>query len=610
VLLNPVVAVPTLNSTKVDYLRGVAGIKADLGGFLNGWNFDSYFQYSRSDGDYTNSRFLTDAIELQEYRTRLCAPGQVTRIRKAPCVNVDFTDPRVLRGEFTQEEASFLFGSETGNTLYEQLTAEASVSGTLFRMPAGPVGLAFGVQWRRDEIDDTPGPITLANNVYGESVAGRTAGFSRSEEAFGEIEIPLVHNTPFIQSLTLSGAARLTNVYAEQDDNGANDSDKGNWTYKLGANWQVNDWLRFRASYGTSYRAPALFEQFLANQSGFLSQAAIDTCVNYTNRVAQGVLSARIGQRCAELGLPADYNGAGASSATVFTGGGIGVLDPETSKAKTASVVLTPSTGLWDGMRFSVAVDYFDIEVRGQITTLGAGNIIFSCLDADDYPNDPTCSLFTRQLDPSGAFFGSIIEVRNPYININSQRNRGVDVTARVTQDLGSYGRLSIIGQGTWQLQDRFELFQGFISDSNGELGEPRFVGNLRTTWSNAGWSLFYGLDVVGSASNEQDFRNLAGRDQATLCVSGTAGAVIRGGTYCNVTEFDAYFLHSASVTRDIGDRFSMTFGINNLFNTAPPRPSSSFNPTSIGVTGQAPTFATQYDLIGRRPFVSVRAKF
>jgi iron complex outermembrane receptor protein len=609
-LINPIVPVATLNSTKVDYLRGVVGLKADFGGFLSGWNFDSYLQYSRSDGDYTNSRFLTDAIELQEYRTRLCAPGQLTRIRGVPCVNVDFTDPRVLRGEFTAEEANFLFGEETGNTLYEQLTAEASVSGNLFRLPAGPVGVAVGVQWRRDEIDDTPGAITLANNVFGQSVAGRTAGFSRSQEAFAEVQIPLVHNTPFIKDLTLSAAARLTNVYAEQDDNGANDTDNGNWTYKLGANWQVTDWLRFRGSYGTSYRAPALFEQFLANQSGFLAQNVIDPCINYAQRVTEGTLDSRIGQRCADLGLPGNYSGAGASSATIFTGGGIGVLDPETSTAKTASVVFTPDVGFWSGMRFSVAVDYFDITVRGQITTLGAANILFSCFNSETYPSDPTCSLFTRQLDPNGAFFGSIISVRNPYININSQRNRGVDLTARVTQDLGRYGRLSVIGQGTWQLQDRFELFRGFVADDNGEIGEPRFVGNVRTTYSNDGWSLFYGLDVVGGVSNEQDFRNLAGRNQQTLCVSGTAGAVIRGGTYCNITKFDPYFLHSASVTRDIGDRFTMTVGVNNIFDTSPPRPSGSFNPATLNVTGQTATFATQYDLIGRRPFVSVRAKF
>ena len=39
--------------------------------------------------------------------------------------------------------------------------------------------------------------------------------------------------------------------------------DNGNWTYSIGANWQVTDFLRFRARYGTSFRAPALFDALI-----------------------------------------------------------------------------------------------------------------------------------------------------------------------------------------------------------------------------------------------------------------------------------------------------------------------------------------------------------
>ena len=630
-LLTPIVPVATFVGTKVDYLRGVVGVKADLGGFLDGWNFDSYLQYSRSDGDYTNSRILNDAVQLQELRSRTCQPGQVTRLGRVPCLDIDFTDPRVLRGEFTPAEAAFLFDEETGNTLYTQLTAEASVSGTVFRLPAGPVGVAFGVQWRRDEIDDTPGDITLArnpdfnptlsptsplcqgplqpctplvSNVFGQSVSGRTAGFSRSEEAFGEIEIPLIHNTPFIENLTLSAAARVVNGYAERDVDGVSDTDKGNWTYKLGANWQVNDWLRFRASYGTSFRSPALFEQFLSDQTGFLGQAAIDPCIRYGQGPGGALINPadynRFQQRCASVGLAPDYSGAGTSSAVVATGGGIGVLEPETSTAKTFSVVLTPDVGFWEGMRFSVAVDYFDIDVKGQVTTLGAFNIIDTCFDSETFPNDPTCSLFVRDQTPGSARFGEILSVRNPFININRQRNRGIDVTARVTQDLGRYGRLSVLGQMTWQIEDLFVLFAGSTADSEGEVGEPAFVGDFRATWAKGPWSLFYGLNVTGAVSNEQDLRNARA---GALCLN----SPVRGGLVCPIYKFDEQFLHSASVTREIGDRFSMTLGLNNIFNTKPPRASGAFGP--VGVTGQTPTFGTQYDLIGRRAFVSVRAK-
>ena len=603
-VLTPNIAIPSDTATEVDYYRAVGGLKADLPGPLQGWNLNSYVQYSRSDGDYTQLRVFQDAVETQEFRSRKCKPGEVTRIRKAPCMDINFTDPRILRGEFNAAEQAFLFGSETGNTIYTQLTAEASIAGTLIDLPAGPLGAAFGVQWRRDEIDDTPGEITMSQNVWGQSVAGRTAGFQTSKEAFAEVEVPLLRDAPLVQSLTLTGAGRVTSTYAERDPDGANDSDKGNWTYKLGFNWQVNDWLRFRGSYGTSFRSPALFEQFLADQTGFPTQASLDPCIRYDTNVIAGTLSPRIGERCAALGLPAGYLGLH-GSATQFTGGGIGVLDPETSLAKNFSVIFTPDVGLWSGMRFSVAVDYFDIEVKGQVTTIGGANIIFSCLDSDNYPDDPVCALFDRDLDPNSSEFGKITNVRNPYININRQQNRGVDVTTRVTQDLGRFGTLSALGQMTWQIEDLYELFAGFESDSLGEVGEPAWVGDFKLTWADGPWTLFYGVNVIGAISNEEDLRNARAGD---VCFSNPTRVPTGDRLICPVYKFGEQFYHSASITRDIGKRFSFTLGVSNFLNNTPPRPSGVNGPFGNGV-GQIATFGTQYDLVGRRAFVSVKAK-
>lgn len=601
--ITPVIGVPSDNSTRVDYYRGVAALKADnMFGLVKGWTFDSYLQYSRSDGDYTNGRIFQDAIEQVEFRSRACQPGQVTRVRGVPCQNIDFTDPRVINGQFTTAESDFLFGEETGNTLYTQVTGEMSVSGTLFELPAGPLGVAVGVQYRRDEIDDQPGEITSSGNVFGQSVSGRTAGHSISKELFGEIEVPILAEQPFFKALTLSLAGRLVNSFSERKSDKLSDRDNGNFTYKVGVNWAVNDWVRLRGTVGTSFRSPALFEQFLADQTGFQGQLAIDPCIGFGLAVANGALDPRIGERCAALGLDPARGAGGTSSASVATGGGIGVLDPETSLAKTAGIVFTPPVGPWDGARFSVAVDYFDIEVKGQVTTLGAANIVFTCFNSDNYPEAPECALFTRDLDPVSPRFGQITDVRNPFLNINRQRNRGVDLTARFSQDLGKYGNLSMLGQMTWQLEDLFELFAGATSDNNGEIGEPKFVGDFQATYSNGPWSLFYGLGVTGGISNEADLRFARAGD---VC----SASPIRGGDICPVFEFEPQFYHSVSLTRDIAKRFSMTVGVANLFDNKPPRGSAVNSPLG-GLTGQTVTFGTQYDLVGRRVFVSARGKF
>ncbi len=183
-------------------------------------------------------------------------------------MDINYTDPRVLAGDFTPQEKAFLFGVDRGNTKYKQDTAEASFGGDAFNLPYGAVGFALGAQWRRDSIRDVPGEATdpnLMNNIWGSTTSGITAGHETSKEIFGEVEVPVLRNLPFVHDLTLNGAARMTNVEAVRAD-GERQSNNGNWTYKVAGNYSPTNWLRLRATYGTSFRSPALFEEFLANE--------------------------------------------------------------------------------------------------------------------------------------------------------------------------------------------------------------------------------------------------------------------------------------------------------------------------------------------------------
>ena len=623
---------------KVDYWRGVGGLRGDLGGFLKGWSYDAYVQYSHNKGIYKTEQFLQEIYDVSYFQTSSCV-GTTLPFSGKQCMDLPWTDPYFLAGQLTPEQADYMFDWETGKTIYKQVSGEASMTGNLFDLPAGPVGVALGAAIRRDEIKDTPGEITFQPNPYydptipldsaickrvsvarpfypceqfhsnswGNTASGITAGHVTTKEIFGEIQVPILKDVPMFKSLSLSGAARLTNVSSKQAKTGASDKDNGNWTYKIGANWAVNDWLRFRGTYGTSFRAPALFEQFKANETSFVSVRG-EPCAFVDLNLAQGNISQRVHDNCiAELtpliGAANAGSYAGASiTATVFSQGGIGVLDPETSTAKTASVIFTPRFDFLPDTRLSLAVDYFDIEVKGEISQLGAFNILNQCYESEFFPDDPLCDLFTRA-GPDTPDPAAITTINDKYVNIARQRNTGIDVTALVQHNLGSWGNLSFLANMTWQLKDEIGLFEDTVVDNNGEIGDPKFVGDFNLTWRmpRGGWTLFWGVDVIGKSDNEQDFRDAHGGE---LCVD----SAIRGH-YCVDVSTPTTFYHSASITKEIGKKFEMTLGMSNVFNTKPPRTSTIGGagiPTLIGpVVG-----TSQYDLMGRRFFLNVSRKF
>lgn len=588
------------SSQKVDYYRGVSGLRGDFGSSSN-WRWEAYGQYSKSIGRYRNQRILQEVYDIgtaQGFGSIGSCVGMVLPISGKQCIDLPWMDPYFLRGDLTPEQIAFIFDWEEGKTVYTQLSGEATVNGDLFTLPAGPVQVALGATLRRDRINDVPGEITRAANAWGSSASGITAGQSVTKELFGELNVPLLADKPFFQNLTLSAAARLTSVKATRKVDGVSDSDNGNWTYKLGANWALNDVIRFRASYGTSFRAPALFEQFLANETSFPNARNIDPCVNWQAGLTNGTKSQRVADNCAADGIPGNYVG-GNITATAFSQGGLGNLRAETSNALVVGGILTPKFGFLPDTSINIAVDYFDIKVKGEITQLGAANILFGCYDSDDFANEPLCDLFTRgqTADPL-----AVNEVYNQFVNIARQRNSGVDVNVNIRHDLGKLGRLSLTADMTWQTKDTVQLLPGSVpTTNNGEAGSPKWVGDFRLSWAaNGGTTLYYGMNVIGGTSDAQDFLDRNGGDP---CINSATR-----GRYCPLLTTNAVFYHNASITQEVADRFEITLGVSNIFNTRPPRV-SVLNGGTISMLGPV-VAASQYGFSGRRGFISVKSKF
>ena len=91
------------------------------------------------------------------------------------------------------------------------------------------------------------------------------------QEVFGELDVPVAKDLPFMKGLDLQGSGRYTDYR----------SYGGNATYRIGVVWNVVSDLSFRATHGTSFRAPELYELYLANQTGFVGQLGNNPCINW-----------------------------------------------------------------------------------------------------------------------------------------------------------------------------------------------------------------------------------------------------------------------------------------------------------------------------------------
>ena len=575
-LVRPVMPYPTEDHVAIDYYYLSSSLSGGFTpGFMDGWSWKIDGTYSRGEGTYGGNEILISKSGDWNYDGTDWNNDGVDELVAPPTIN--YLDPAILSGQDVDALVAAVGGYQEGNTVYEQTTITAVLAGELFDLPAGPLGLGVGAEYREFSIDDQPGELTQSGDIWGSSTAGPTKGTNSVSEVFAEISVPLLKGAPLAEDVEFSGSIRAFDY-----DIGGSDS-----IYKLGLNWQVNPVFRVRSSYGTSYRAPALFELFLEDQTGFRDQIEIDPCIDWGQSNNPNIRA-----NCAAAGIPDDFGG-GASSALVITSGGGDQLKPETGDTFTAGVIWTPTFA-----DLNIALDYYEIEIKDQITSLTAGQIVGGCYGTSVYPND-FCDMFERGPATGTAPF-AIDNVRAPTLNVDSQSQSGLDLEVRYTKEF-NFGTLTADSSVNWAFERYINVFgAGFVSgiennDFNGTVGYPSVVGDASIRLDRGDWTYTWFTNFVGRQDDNRYFDDDLNQPVSYFGIP---------GLYTASTE--ATWTHGFSV-RWQGDTWSITGGVRNVFDEAPPLVSPDVVTTSAGNT---PLSATSYDVRGRRAFVSVSKKF
>lgn len=393
---------------------------------------------------------------------------------------------------------------------YDVWQFDASISGSLFQLPAGAVKLAAGVDYRREAYSfngspeaelDQPEIFNVAfDNVNALKEASRTV-----KAVYGELLIPV------FDMLEVTAAGRL------DDYSGFGTT----FNPKFTAKFTPTDWLMFRGSYNTGFRVPNFNQIFNGvTESPNPGNTLVDptTCPG---------------------GAVSSDPGCEAITPDTLTGGNLN-LGPETSKQYSFGVVLTPSR------YFSASVDYWSIAVDDTIGAL----TLTQLLDNIAY--------FPERVTRTN---GIITQVDLRADNIGSRRTEGLEISLRGGADVGG-GTLSVGMDGTYLLKKK-EKFLPSAPYGDSLIGVFTFSGDLGLKWKHNAW-INYTKDNV-SLNFSQIYRD-GYENQALPGIEN--GSVTRPDYNERVK---AYIVYNASVSVDVDERFRITAGVKNVFNTDPP---------------------------------------
>ena len=552
------------------------------------WNYDTWLKdkvaraLSSADDENGNLQCVLDPGQL--YYAANFEDGVLERIlSEGPdpgCVPLDLISGDALRGGIPNDASDYIRARQHLETDYDLLSAGFNLEGGLFNMPAGQVRGVLGLEWRSRDLDDRPPPASVEDNQWGFTGAGRTQGDDRVREAYGEVELPLMAGREMAEELTLNASYRYTDYSSYGSDS----------TWRALLNYAPSTLVRLRGAVGTSFRAPAIYELFLANQTGFIASRA-DPCNNFKDPARDLDPGSNLYQNCQSLEeqgvIPPGYS---ATSSLLAISGGNRNLQAETSDSKTLGLVLTPD--LADrfprlGLDMSFAVDFYEIDLANSISRLGVGTILSRCYGSLGF-SAPECSLVgPRRSD------GQISSVNSSYVNVALELSKGYDVTIRAEREF-SFGDLSVDLLGARVKGYEYGLTGEDSQDFVGNHAYPKWRGeaDIRFDWRD--YTFTWSIDYVG-ATDEESVYELSSDPTVT-----------------NVTRADERYFHTASVRyRDNNGRYVLVFGVRNIGNETPPVVGwGPFSPSVSGVVGYNVPLGSGYDLLGRRLFASVSYSF
>ncbi|WP_338243011.1 TonB-dependent receptor plug domain-containing protein [Aurantiacibacter hainanensis] len=517
---------PRAVEVESDSYRITSGLRGDLGG---DWAFDVALLFGGNDRvqrgvsglviarnfyDLNLGNICTDGSRVERWDVDLGRPD--ADFVGDTCEDAGKTTLwyNPFGGQVSQEDGvEELLATQAERSGRSRLYAfDASANGTLLEMPAGPLKAAFGGEFRRETLRDTPSGVAVATLDNPEPILGFSSTSAEADRnswaVYGELYVPLA------QGLDVQLAGRFDHFQGFGSD----------FNPKIAARWEPADWMAFRANYSTSFRAPSLAQSgagVLLSSYRVDCEATPGACDGDAGADGQAVLSEDVGNPTL-----------GAENARSFGGG----------------AVLSPTPDI------ELRVDYWNIR-HEDLVGIDEDDFIrralageFAVVGAGDLPTG------TPGLEVTNGF---VSDAHFQLTNLGFQKTDGIDFGYTHRLDGGAAGDFTLTFDATKIFNFERQASEASpLEELAGDYLYPDFIATGKVRWRSDAWRASLSGHYKSGYRDDPSNRTLE------------ALGLPLDAEY----EVDDYLTFDLSVSYDFAPDSFVQLSVRNLFDADPPR--------------------------------------
>jgi len=452
---------PRLFDIETDVFRALPGVKFDIG---DNWQAETAFLYNKVESVDFGQNF----VSADAFKEALASSDPATAYNIFGA-GLGINSPSVLDGL----RVNTMRRAESELRMFD-----VKAAGDLAELPGGTLAMAVGAETAKEEVSDVGDSLSMANKIVA-SGGTSNAGRRDRDAGYAEFMIPVIgedNRISGIHSLGIQAALRVENY----SDFGSDDNPK------LGLKYSPTERVLLRATYQTAFRAPALQELYMGESISYpflLDPARGDEGMQY--RTIQG---------------------------------GNEDLDPE--EVDSISVGFVIDIPMPENMDLHMTVNWSDIELEDQITTIGAQYMlnnegIFSNsiirnpqTDADKAADNPGPDGQFGTEDhpewgeddiPNGGIPGSIKHINNSYLNLAEVEIEALDLQVDYGIDTSvGYFAVNLAAAYLYQYDYKARPTDSFV-DESGSYNMPEWRGRMGLWWTYDKYSVGATVNYIDS---------------------------------------------------------------------------------------------------------------